>query len=406
MGSPFRLLVYGWRDIHHSFSVVNQHQLFSLLQFPDVALSHIDAPYPAKSWASAQVPPGWSPESQEALVGLPEGDFSACDMVYTMSYPFNALDHAAAPNVARFVVSEFGLLHSGFRGGPKGVREMSDRSAIVVTPSEWSRQKLISGGIAEGKIRVVPHGVLPDVFYPLPALERRALRQRLAIDDESFCFLNVGAMTWNKGLDLLLRAFAQVRLSAPQSILILKDQAPLYGISAQALVHQTMQRFSLPDPEGLMASIRLLSSQLTARQLAETYNCADCYVSPYRAEGFNMPVLEALACGVAVVVTEGGPTDDYVGTFAHRLAAQAVPVTQLPEALRQDLINDSSYYLEPDFDALVSSLCQAIEHRTRESELLRAARCQQAYRYSWQSVSGALVDALRSASARPSAEDR
>ncbi|KAJ3024471.1 hypothetical protein HDV00_000914 [Rhizophlyctis rosea] len=45
--------------------------------------------------------------------------------------------------------------------------------------------------------------------------------------------------------------------------------------------------------------------------MCKLYNAADCYISPYTAEGFNLPVLEALACGIPVVVTKGGPTDDF-----------------------------------------------------------------------------------------------
>ena len=38
---------------------------------------------------------------------------------------------------------------------------------------------------------------------------------------------------------------------------------------------------------------------------------ADVYVSPYHAEGFNLPVLEAVACGIPVVVSAGGSTEDF-----------------------------------------------------------------------------------------------
>ena len=36
-----------------------------------------------------------------------------------------------------------------------------------------------------------------------------------------------------------------------------------------------------------------------------------CYVSPYKAEGFNLTPLEAAACGTQIVVTNGGSSDDY-----------------------------------------------------------------------------------------------
>tara|TARA_B100000965_G_C19017406_1_gene509470 strand:+ start:55 stop:294 length:240 start_codon:yes stop_codon:yes gene_type:complete len=47
------------------------------------------------------------------------------------------------------------------------------------------------------------------------------------------------------------------------------------------------------------------------RQLIELYNITDCYVSPYRAEGFNLTPLEAAASGIPIIVTKGGSTDDY-----------------------------------------------------------------------------------------------
>ena len=54
--------------------------------------------------------------------------------------------------------------------------------------------------------------------------------------------------------------------------------------------------------------------------------CADVYVSPYKAEGFNLPVLESMALGVPVIVTSGGPTDDFTNSkFAKYVDSERVP---------------------------------------------------------------------------------
>jgi glycosyltransferase involved in cell wall biosynthesis len=42
------------------------------------------------------------------------------------------------------------------------------------------------------------------------------------------------------------------------------------------------------------------------------YSAGDCYLSPYMGEGFNLPALEAMACGTPLLVTRGGSTDDFV----------------------------------------------------------------------------------------------
>src|SRR6185503_9965920 len=69
--------------------------------------------------------------------------------------------------------------------------------------------------------------------------------------------------------------------------------------------------------------------------MAGLYQASDCYVSSYVAEGFNMPVLEAAACGVPVICTAGGPTDDFVTEeFACRIKStlQSLDVAGQPEA--------------------------------------------------------------------------
>ena len=53
----------------------------------------------------------------------------------------------------------------------------------------------------------------------------------------------------------------------------------------------------------MLGSISVISTSLDQAQLRALYGMADAYVSPYRAEGFNLPVLEAMACGLPVVAT-------------------------------------------------------------------------------------------------------
>lgn len=80
------------------------------------------------------------------------------------------------------------------------------------------------------------------------------------------------------------------------------------------------------------------------------YNACDLYVSPYRAEGFNLPPLEAAACGLPILVTKGGATDDY---FTPELGLT------IPSELRS---GERGLTCEPDLDALI----QAIEGMMQE----------------------------------------
>jgi glycosyltransferase involved in cell wall biosynthesis len=63
-------------------------------------------------------------------------------------------------------------------------------------------------------------------------------------------------------------------------------------------------------------------SERSMPRMSELHQGAGAHVSPYRTEGFNMPVLEATACRQLMICTAGGPTEDFVSaTFAQRVEA-------------------------------------------------------------------------------------
>jgi glycosyltransferase involved in cell wall biosynthesis len=98
--------------------------------------------------------------------------------------------------------------------------------------------------------------------------------------------------------------------------------------------------------------------------MAELYQAADCYVSPYVAEGFGIPVLEAAACGLPVICTEGGPTDDFVSDeFALRIASTREELAQMQTGGAPPGIG-----LIPDMDHLIHlMLCTVDDADFREA---------------------------------------
>ncbi len=82
--------------------------------------------------------------------------------------------------------------------------------------------------------------------------------------------------------------------------------------------------------------------------MRELMQAADFYVSPYIAEGFNMPVLEACACGLPVICTAGGSTEDFIDSSWCR-------------TIQSQLIHDpDESYLKPSIESLVNILSSSI----------------------------------------------
>ncbi len=120
-----------------------------------------------------------------------------------------------------------------------------------------------------------------------------------------------------------------------------------------------------------------LDDELSDDEMAALYRACDVLVHPYRGEGFGMPVLEAMACGLPAIVTAGGPTDE----FCPDAACWRIPSTRrsFPEPRVGDLETVGlPWQLEPDVEALAELLRTAamdpVGRAARGTAGLEAAR--------------------------------
>ncbi|KAI8842168.1 hypothetical protein BJ741DRAFT_645949 [Chytriomyces cf. hyalinus JEL632] len=173
------------------------------------------------------------------------------------------------------------------------------------------------GGTVGHRAMVIPHGVDVTKYLVLDAETRVQTRQKLGIPDAAFAYLSVGAMTPNKNTVGLLGAFYNLALLRNDVYLILKGVGALHSCeqsinsAIENLVHKCTLNPHLFKAK-VLPRIVFIDTLYGYRQLCELYNAADCYVSAYLAEGFNIPVLEAMACGLPCIVSQHGATDDFV----------------------------------------------------------------------------------------------
>jgi glycosyltransferase involved in cell wall biosynthesis len=126
---------------------------------------------------------------------------------------------------------------------------------------------------------------------------------------------------------------------------------------------------------------------LSLQGMAHLFRTADCYVSPYRAEGFNMPVLEAMACGAAILCTAGGPTDEFTEpAFTRRIRS-----TPLRKRLSETETGDA---LEPDLEHLIELMRDAARGRDVTREAGARAAGHAARNFTWDTVTDQLIACL------------
>jgi glycosyltransferase involved in cell wall biosynthesis len=369
-----KLLIEGWRGINHSYAMVNQHQILALANLGGFEIYHHDMPFWLARWNANEHSAGFEEKDAQfiaSLADLPEGH---ADAIYRIGAPIHAPRSGNAITIT-YVVTELGLKPSLFADPGVPPSAYTNGGNLVVTPSRWARDRLLDYGFAEQSVRVVGHGVDTQAFNPLSPHERALFRSNLGLDPDETVFLNVGAPIWNKGNDLLIEAFARMHQRYPRTRLILKDAQQLYGLSIKETVREVGAKHPALITEALLAAISVIPGNMSQELLRQLYGVSDCYVSAYRAEGFNLPVLEALACGKSVIVSSCGATDD----FCNGAAVRRIPSTFCRGALGD---HAGACWVEPHLPSLVDLMAEAAAQGPGRLDL-QAAAVEQAERHSW-----------------------
>ncbi|MBF0544779.1 MAG: glycosyltransferase [Candidatus Riflebacteria bacterium] len=373
--SPGRsLLIQGWMGINHSYALVNQYQLLSFIKDKSINLFHQEMPYFSKQWSKEKNGAGFTDQEQQQFSNVKNYSGEPISAIYRIYSPFN-LENSEV-KIVSFINTEVGLDQKSF-GGNLDIRSYQSAGNLVVTSSAWSRERIIDFGFSPESVLVVPHGVSSNKFSPLEKNIRNASRVALGYTENDVVFLNVGAPFWNKGMDLILKAYFRVREKRKNVHLLIKDQQTLYGLSAQNMIGKMATDGEIKLDNGAIESIKIIPSTLSLEQLRTLYGLADYYISPYRAEGFNLPVIEAIACGTKAIVTAGGSTDD----FCDNLTSIKVPSTKHEHLVLQN--TKISAYLEPDFDALVEIWNKCAKGSCLNSLHFSFGRCDLLEKFTW-----------------------
>lgn len=176
------------------------------------------------------------------------------------------------------------------------------RADFLITPSEIIRQELIKDhGVAENRVRSIHLGAA-ECFQPLSQIETQAVMQRHGLTHGGY-LLFVASLEPRKGIDVLLEAWC----SLPES---LRRRWPLVLAGAPGWKNQALQERieQLQHSHGLRHLHFVPNSELPA-----LYAGAALFIYPSLYEGFGLPVLEAMRCGVPVISTLDTSMAEFAG---------------------------------------------------------------------------------------------
>jgi glycosyltransferase involved in cell wall biosynthesis len=291
--------------------------------------------------------------------------FGARDADITVSHEWPP--HFAAPATSRYVHYQPWEYGSMPRDWFDALRDDCDD---LWMPSTYNRNAYQEGGFPAGRLAVIPHGVDADVFSPDGPKPDDAQQQ--------FRFLFVGGTIYRKGIDVLIEAYVRAFQGRRDVVLTIKDVNAANVYSGQNAGDQIRALKDNPD----VPPIEYVDETLDDKGLAQLMRGADCLVHPYRGEAFALPVLEAMACGLPVIVTAGGATDDFVDeTVGWKIPSgrRALSPTEVPFPT-----TTTPSLLEPEIPALVELLRNAFENPEEALRRGRAGAARARTSWSWE----------------------
>ena len=210
----------------------------------------------------------------------------------------------------------------------------------VITVSESSCGDIAEQlGVERSRMSVVPVGVDEQVFGPRPEIARVPGRM----------MTTASADVPMKGLVPLLEALAKVRTEREDAHLVVIGR-----LKDGSRVPEVIERL------GLGEAVRFVTG-ISDDELSEWYGAAELAIVPSLYEGFSLPAIEAMSCGVPLVATTGGA---------------------LPEVVGRD--GESALLVEPnDPGALAVAILRALGDAELRARLGAAGRARTLERFTW-----------------------
>jgi len=208
---------------------------------------------------------------------------------------------------------------------------------FMITPSEYTKNDLIKYlNVDKNKIYVVYPAIDEKIFYP----SKENIRKKLGFKDNDVVLLNVAFDTPNKNIKTVLEVLNKL----PENFKLIR-------------VGKNLSSLKIVKKLNLEHRIKFFED-IDSKYLGDIYRSSDIFIYPSYYEGFGIPVAEAMASGIPVIVSNK---------------------TTLPE-----VVGDAGIIIDPfDVDKIVNEVLELSENKEKYN-LLKEKVLKQSKRYSFE----------------------
>lgn len=228
-------------------------------------------------------------DNQSLGYGLLELKRRGFPLIATMHHPITVDRHLEMEH-AKNIFQKFSK--SRWYAFTKMQSRVAQRIDQIMTITEATKKDIHSSqGVPLEKIEIVPVGVDPKLFKPIPEIKR----------EPGHILTTASADVPLKGLSYLLEAIVKLRTERDVRLTVIGK------LNKTGSAAKTIERL------GLESAVTFISD-ITDQEVVETYASASVAVVPSLYEGFSLPAVEAMATGIPLVATNGGGLPEVVGT--------------------------------------------------------------------------------------------
>ncbi len=239
-------------------------------------------------------------------------------------------------------------------------------------PSEWQKINLIKQGYPEHKIFVVPEGVDGETFKPSESINK----------SEEFKFLLFGRWEYRKSTKEIIETFTKIfHENEPVKLVVSVDNN--YATDGMKNTEERLEKYGIKNK-----NIEILHFPDRERYIDYLKN-GDVFVSCARSEGWNLPLIESMACGTPSIYSNWGAQLQ----FAKGLGIPVKTLHEVPAGTQ-----DPSFvgnYIEPDYIDLSVKMRDVYENY--KIHKLRAVKESKKIRdeFSWDKIAKNVADRLQ-----------
>ncbi|MHB1331614.1 MAG: glycosyltransferase [Sulfuriferula sp.] len=246
----------------------------------------------------------------------------------------------------------------------------------VWVPSSFNERTFRDSGVRV-PISVMPLGVDPAYFST--NIHGKKV-------NNCFTFLSVFEWGERKAPDILLRAFSdEFNSNEPVSLL-----CKINNFDPSVAVRDEISKLKLRKNGG---RIIVAENEILQRyELGVLYRSADCFVLPSRGEGWGMPILEAMACGLPIIATNWSSQAD----FMNESNSLMLEVESLIPAVAKCPYYQGFRWAQPSYEHLRYLMRWVFEHQDEAHAIGQRAAVDAASRWTWRHATQIMIKAISS----------